>query len=245
MEEREALAGFLDAAREDGRGGLLLLVGEPGIGKTRLLEEARVLVEGAGGVAAAGRGYESELGRPYGAWMDAFRWVALPPLPESVRTDLTPLLPELSADRIDLDDVSRLYDAVVALLTTMGAAAPTVVLFDDIHWFDTPSTALLHFVVRHLAPRGMAFLATARSAELDDNDACRRVMQALRHDDLLIDLPVGPLSATTIADLTRPIAPDADAARIAGASNGNPLLALEMALARGDDPVEPARRADR
>ena len=238
-EEREALVGFLDAARTEGQGGLFLLVGEPGIGKTRLLEEARAHVETGGGVLAFGRGYEAEVGRPYGAWMDAFRSTPLPPLPEAVRTDLTPLLPELSAERIDLDDPGRLYDAVVALLGHLATAAPTVVLLDDIHWLDTPSTALLHFVVRHLAARGMAFLATARTAELDDNVPCRRVIQALRRDDLLVDLPVGPLSATTIADLTRPIAPDADADRIAGASNGNPLLALEMAraLARGDDPL--------
>ncbi|HKY75780.1 MAG TPA: BTAD domain-containing putative transcriptional regulator [Acidimicrobiia bacterium] len=239
VEEREALTRFLAAAREDERGGLLLLVGEPGIGKTRLLEEARLLVESAGGVAATGRGYEAELGRPYGAWMDAFRSAPLPPLPESIRTDLTPLLPELSTERIDLDDPNRLYDAVVSLLTHLGLTAPTVVLLDDIQWLDAQSTALLHFVVRHLADRGTAFLATARSAELDDNVACRRVMQALRRDDLLVDLPVGPLPATTIADLTRPIAPDADADRIAGACNGNPLLALEMAraLARGEDPL--------
>jgi len=235
VEEQEALAEFLGTARVAGRGGLLLMVGEPGIGKTRLLEEARALVEAAGGVTAAGRGYEAELGRPYGAWMDAFRSVAVPPLPESVRKDLTPLLPELSTERIDLDDPARLYDAVVALLSHLGA----VVLLDDIQWLDPPSTALLHFAVRHLAGEGVAFLATARSAELDDNIACRRVVQALRRDDLLVDLPVGPLSPATIAELTRPIAPDADADQIAGASSGNPLLALEMAraLARGGDPM--------
>ena len=238
-EERETLVEFLDAARLDGRGGLLLLVGEPGIGKTRLLEEARAHIEDGGGLAAVGRGYEAELGRPYGAWMDAFRSISLPPLPEALRTDLTPLLPELSADRIDLDDPSRLYDAVVALLTHLAGTAPTVVLLDDLHWLDEPSAALLHFAVRQLAHRGIAFLATARSAELDDNVAGRRVVQALRRDDLLVDLSVGPLPAATIADLTRPIAPDADPDRIAGAANGNPLLALEMAraLARGDDPL--------
>jgi DNA-binding SARP family transcriptional activator len=233
--EQEALAGFLEAARVDGRGGFLLLVGEPGIGKTRLLDEARALVEAAGGLTVAGRGYEAELGRPYGAWMDAFRSAPLPSLPDSVRKDLTPLLPELSAERIDLDDPNRLYDAVVALLGQLGA----VVLLDDIQWLDPGSTALLHFAVRQLSDQGFAFLATARTAELDGNLACRRVVQALRRDDLLVDLPVGPLSPTTIADLTRPIAPDADADRIADASNGNPLLALEMAraLARGGDPL--------
>ncbi|HZI37149.1 MAG TPA: BTAD domain-containing putative transcriptional regulator [Acidimicrobiia bacterium] len=238
-EEREALEGFLGAARMDGRGGLLLLVGEPGIGKTRLLEEARDKIEAGGGLAATGRGYEAELGRPYGAWMDAFRSIPLPPLPETVRTDLTPLLPELSATRLDLEDPNRLYDAVVSLVTHVAATSPVGVLLDDIHWLDTPSTALLHFTVRQLAPRGVAFVATARSAELADNVACRRVVQALRRDDLLVDLPVGPLPAAVIGELTRPIAPDADAAQIAGASNGNPLLALEMAraLARGDDPL--------
>jgi len=231
IEERSALVSFVDSALES-QGGLMLLVGEPGIGKTRLLEEARIHVEDGGGVVAAGRGYEAEVGRPYGAWMDALRSVALPALPDRVRAELTPLLPELSAERVDLDDPGRLYDAVVALLTHLAGTAPTVVLLDDLHWLDEPSTALLHFAVRQLADRGVAFLATARSAELGDNVACRRVIQALRRDELLTDLPVGPLPPPIIADLTRPIAPDADADRIAGASNGNPLLALEMARAR-------------
>jgi DNA-binding SARP family transcriptional activator len=238
-EERSALVGFLDTARVEGLGGLLLLVGEPGIGKTRLLEEARTHIEDGGGVAAIGRGFEAELGRPYGAWMDAFRSIPLPPLPDAVRTNLAPLLPELSTERVDLDDPSRLYDAVVALVSHLAASAPTAVFLDDLHWLDEPSAALLHFAVRHLADRGIAFLATARSAELEENVACRRVVQALRRDDRLVDMPVGPLPAATIAELTRPIAPDADPDQIGAASNGNPLLALEMAraLARGDDPL--------
>ncbi|HZQ77740.1 MAG TPA: BTAD domain-containing putative transcriptional regulator [Acidimicrobiia bacterium] len=238
-EERDTLLRFLDAAAGDGPGGLLLLVGEPGIGKTRLLEEAGAHLEERGGVAAAGRAYDVEIGRPYGAWMDALRSVPLPPLPDAVRRDLAPLLPELSAERIDLDDAGRLYDAVAALLTQLAERGPVVVLLDDVHWLDEPSAALLHFAVRRLAGRDVAFVATARSGELDDNVACRRVVEALRRDDVLTELPVGPLAVSTIADLTRPIAPDADPVRIARASNGNPLLALEMAraLARGDDPL--------
>jgi DNA-binding SARP family transcriptional activator len=239
VEERAALVGFLDAAWNGGEGGLFLLIGEPGIGKTRLLEEARAHVNDGGGVAAFGRGFEAELGRPYGAWVDALRSVPLPPLPDAVRSDLTPLLPELGAERVELDDPGRLYDAVVALVSSMAATAPTAILLDDLQWLDEPSAALLHFAVRHLADTGVAFVTTARSAELEDNVACRRAIQALRRDDLLVELPVGPLEPSTIADLTRPIAPDADTTRIAEASNGNPLLALEMArsLAGGGRPL--------
>jgi DNA-binding SARP family transcriptional activator len=237
-EERRAVTAFLDSARAGTAGGLLLLSGEPGIGKTRLLEEAHDHVESSDGLVLRGRGFEAE-SRPYGAWVDAFRSVALAPLPEPLRTDLTPLLPELSASRVDLDDPSRLYDAVVGLLGHLSASAPTAVLLDDLQWCDDLSTALLHFAVRRLRRSGVAFVATARSGELDEHPAGRRLVEALRRDDLLVELPVGPLPADTIGQLTRPIAPDADPAPIAEASNGNPLLALEMAraLARGEDPL--------
>jgi DNA-binding SARP family transcriptional activator len=238
--EREwsTIESFLDGT--DGTaGGLLLLAGEPGIGKTRLLEETGAHITAEGGVVVAGRAFEAEHSRPYGAWIDGLRGAPLAPVDERVLADLAPLLPELSDEAVELEDPNRLYDAVVQVLVSLARTRPVVVLLDDVHWLDEASVALLHFAVRHLQADDVAFVATARGPELEDNSACRRVLETLRRDGALSELAVGPLAAATIAVLTDPIAPGADSARIAEATHGNPLFAVEMAraLARGDDPL--------
>ena len=165
--------------------------------------------------------------------------MTLPDLDTATRAGLAHLLPDLSDAPVQLDDPNRLYDAVVRTITTLATRGPVAVLLDDLHWLDEPSAALLHFAIRHLADTDVSLLATARRAELHDNPAVTRVLQALRRDDTLVEVPVGPLAATTIAELTEPIAPGADAPRIAEATGGNPLFALEMAraVARGDEPL--------
>ena len=235
-EEWSAITGFLE---RDERGRLFLLVGEPGIGKTRLLEEAQAHVESGGGLVIAGRAFEAEQGRPYGAWVDALRATPLPELDAVTRAGLAPLLPGLSDTAARLDDPNRLYDAVVRIIDTLADATPVAVLLDDAHWLDEPSVSLLHFAIRHLADADVSFLAAARPAELADSGAVSRLMQALRRDDELTELPIGPLPAASIAELTESIAPGADSQRITEATNGNPLFALEMAraFARGDEPL--------
>ena len=79
-------------------------------------------------------------------------------------------------------------------------------------WLDEPSFMLLHFAVRHLASSGVAFVVAARPAELEENRASGPVVQALRRDDALTELFLGPLAPATIAELTEPIAPGADTA---------------------------------
>ncbi|MFN2607326.1 MAG: BTAD domain-containing putative transcriptional regulator [Acidimicrobiales bacterium] len=237
-EEWSAVEAFL-VGSDPTAGGLLLLVGEPGIGKTRLLEQARHHMDAMGGIVISGRAFEAERRRSYGPWIDALRSTPLPPLDGTQRRVLATLLPELSGEPAELDDPNLLYDAVTRLVGALAVKAPVAVLLDDVQWLDEPSTSLLHFVIRHLAHVDVAFVAAARPAELGDNGASARLLHALRRDDAVTELFVGPLTAATIADLTGPIAPGADSQRIAQATHGNPLFALEMAraLARGDDPL--------
>jgi tetratricopeptide (TPR) repeat protein len=217
--------------------GLCLLQGEPGIGKTRLLEEAHLAARAVGSIVLTGRGYEAETGRPFGTWIDALRSIDLGDLPDTVRTGLSPLLPELGGERLDVDDSARLHDAVTNTLAALASGTTVTLLIDDLHWLDESSASLLHYVARHMEAQPLAVLAASRVAELDANLSVQRMVEALRRDDQLCVVPLGPLDASTIAELTDPIAPGADAAVIAEASNGNPLYAMEMArgLTRGDD----------
>ena len=215
--------------------GLLLLCGDPGIGKTRLLEEAQARHRG---LTITSRAYEAERGRPYGPWVDALRSARLPEIPPGLRDGLAPLLPELSDEHPGLEDTTRLYDAVVALLRHLARRAPLLLTIDDVHWLDERSVALLHYTARNL--RGsVPLLVSSRPRELTDNPACRRMLDALRRAGAVDDLPVGPLPDAAVQELIRRAAPLADPNPIARASNGNPLLALEMARAvvRGDDPL--------
>ncbi len=215
--------------------GLLLLSGEPGIGKTRLLEEAQAR---HGGVTITSRAYEAERGRPYGPWVDALRSAPLPELPTGLRDGLGPLLPELSEQHRGLEDTTRLYDAVVALLGHLAGHTPLLLTIDDVHWLDERSVGLLHYAVRNL--RGsVPFLLSSRPQELTDNAVCRRMLEALRRAGAVRDLMIGPLPDAGVHELIRRVAPRADPNLIVSASHGNPLLALEMARAvvRGDDPL--------
>lgn len=235
--ERAAVLGYLDAAWSGNEPGLCLLQGEPGIGKTRLLEEAHVAAVSAGSIVLTGRSYEAETGRPFGVWIDALRSVDLGDLPDAVRGELVPLLPELGSERPNVDDPARLHDAVTAALATMAGDTTVTVLLDDLHWLDESSASLLQYVARHVQGQPVALLASSRIAELEANVSASRLVGVLRRDDQLRPITLGPLEANAIATLTDPIAPGTDAASIAEASNGNPLLAIEMArgLARGDD----------
>jgi DNA-binding SARP family transcriptional activator len=208
--ERAVLGDLLRAGR-----GIVLVSGEPGIGKTRLLEDI--------GGALVGRCYEAEQVRPYGPWIDALRGLPHDALGSAHRSELAALLPELSPAPAVIDDRTRVFDAVVGALRAAGRP----LVLDDIHWLDDASAALLHFVAR--ADLEIPIALGARDEELADNAAALRVVRALRRSGLR-ELPLGPLSLEAIAQL----APGRDAAQLYADSEGNPLFAIELGRAQGD-----------
>lgn len=235
--ERDAVLEHLHQSWAGGGAPLCLLRGEAGIGKTRLLEEAHLAAVDCGSLVLTGRSYEAETGRPFGMWIDLLRTADLGALPAPLRTALTPLLPELTHERPDVDDPARLHDAVNAALAALSADTTVTLLIDDLQWIDESSASLLHYVVRHVTDQPVALIASSRPAELATNAVAGRLAEALRREDHLREIALGPLDAPAIAELTGPIAPAADAGTIAEACGGNPLFALEMArgFARGED----------
>lgn len=226
---------------------VLLLAGEPGIGKTRLLEELRAMTQV--GQILWGRGFAAETIRPYGIWIDALRSLAMPST-GNIPPELSFLLPELAGPGkappdmppARLPDRSHLFDAVVQLLAQFASEAALIVILDDIQWIDEASSALLHYAIRLLSHQPVLFACTGRSRELEENAGIWRVVQALRRERRLLSLELQPLDREQTAELIRSV-PTLDRTnlslevvnRVFIDSGGNPLFALEVARALSQD----------
>ncbi len=197
----------------------VLLLGEPGAGKSRLLAawSTRVAEANPRARVIGGRAFESEAGRPYAPWLDVLRRLA----------------GASGAPRLELlqgGSQEELFDGVVAALE-WAAAAPLVIVLDDVHWLDPGSASLLLHVARAAASLPVAFVLAARAGELDDNAALARCLRGLRELGATSELEIPPLGRASTAALVRAVNADADADRIYAQSRGNPLFALELARA--------------
>jgi DNA-binding SARP family transcriptional activator/predicted ATPase len=233
QQEWQIIQNWVNVNASDAASTVLLLVGESGIGKTRLLEELREAIP----VVLWGRGFAAEMVRPYGIWIDALRSVVLPQA-VNISPELGFLLPEIGQPVKAPPDRSHLFDAVVQLLAEWATQSPIVVMLDDIQWVDEASTALLHYASRLLSHLPVKFACTARSGELTENAAISRVVQALRREQRLTTLELQPFDRGRTAELIRSVITDRESAlslevvdRVFVDSGGNPLFVLEVARA--------------
>jgi DNA-binding SARP family transcriptional activator len=185
--ERELalLDGALARAR-GGRGGLVLLSGEAGIGKSRLTEELAGRASSLGVRVLWGRCWEAGGAPAYWPWVQALRAYVRECDLDALRLqlgrgteDVAQLLPEL---RDLFEDVSeppstdsedarfRLFDSTAAFLRRAAATRPLVVVLDDMHAADAPSLLFLEFVASELADARLLVLATYRDPELPPGD---------------------------------------------------------------------------
>ncbi|MBD2033476.1 AAA family ATPase [Leptolyngbya sp. FACHB-321] len=223
---------------------LLLLIGEPGIGKTRLLEELRETVP----VALWGRAFAAEMVRPYGIWIDALRSV---PLPATVPPELGFLLPEVGQPAVVPPDRSYLFDAVVQLLAAWASQSPLVVMLDDIQWMDEASSALLNYATRLLSHLPIKFACTVRSGELSQKSAISQVVQLLRREQRLKTIELQAIDRGGMVELIRTVNADHSfnlsvetVDQVFTDSGGNPLFVLEIARALSQSHLTHANHAD-
>jgi class 3 adenylate cyclase len=173
----------------------VLVSGEPGIGKTRLVTEVVRIAHDRGAIVLWGR-CDEDLGAPYAPYAEALRqYVAACPA-DRVRAELGPLggelvriVPELSARvpglaepmRADADtERFRLFDGVADLLSEISASQPVVLVLDDVHWADKPSLVLLRHLLRSSTPMRLFVLATYRDTDLDRSHPLAEVLADLR-----------------------------------------------------------------
>ncbi len=199
-----AEVGAAVASAEAGEGGLLLLAGEAGVGKTRLAEDAI----SAGGVEAL-RGIASQRGAaPYAPIIAVLRSF-LRRAPEGLadvgplRPQLAMLLPELGP-RAESVDRETLFEAIRRAFEAVAGVGPTVVFLDDLQWADAATLELLSSLAASAEEWPLLLLCAYRNEEIPRGHAFRRLRTDLRRGGRLAELVVEPLDpASTVALATQ------------------------------------------
>ncbi|TNF88189.1 MAG: hypothetical protein EP300_08570 [Gammaproteobacteria bacterium] len=192
--------------------------GEPGIGKTRLIEAMTALASGAGETILSASAYESESIRPFALWVDALH-----------RYDAAAAA-EVFGDR-EAGNRDRLFDRLSAFIAAKSEEKPLVLVFDDLHWCDDSSAAAIHYVARMNHDRPIFGILASRDSEFRDNVPAQQAVAGLRRDHILTEIDLGPLSEKDLASLIAERAPGVHADELSRQCGGNPLLAIELARA--------------
>jgi predicted ATPase len=202
----------------DGRGGLLVVSGEPGIGKTRYAEEALRMFRGVGARTAWATAWLDAGTPPLWMWRQILRQLDL----DTVALDAP--APE-SADDADAARFA-MFATVAAALRQAADRGPVVIVLDDLQWADTASVRLLEFVADVLRDSPCVLVALARHSELAADDLARLARRGTQ-------VTLGGLDPESVREVLALTVDDALAAAVhevvATRSGGNPLFVGEFA----------------
>ena len=197
--ELEGLKALFDETMS-GKGRLVMVVGEPGIGKTRLTEELGVYTAVRGAQVCWGHCYEGELGVPYLPFVEALRTYVRDKGDDELRAELSTGAPEVATIVSDLRvrfpdlpvsptlegdaERMRLFEGVSAFLANAATARPLVLMLDDLHWADKPTLLLLQYLARNLRRERVLIVCTYRDVELDRTHPLADMIASLRREHL-------------------------------------------------------------
>jgi DNA-binding SARP family transcriptional activator len=247
--EQAALAAALGEVAQSGRRAALI-VGDPGIGKTRLVSEVAREAHGAGAVVLAGRCDEG-LDLPYQPFVEAFEHLVEHASPEMLQEhvarygdSLSRLVPGLRRDATypseqpaatSASERYVLFRAVEGLLDAACAGGPALLVLEDLHWADPPTLRLLWWLLSTPRRTPLLLLGTCRVSELAEDHALRRLLADLHREPNVMRLNLSGLRSDDVATLagaigdgTANIADDRLTRALEASTDGNPFFITEL-----------------
>src|SRR5918995_5051872 len=212
----------------EGGAHLVLVTGEPGIGKSRLAIEFGRRVRAEGYVVASARAYEAAGRLPWGPVVDLLRSDALRSHIDSLdtvwRAELARLLPEFleaspppaPSRSGDLAQRHRLFDAVSRAI---AGDRPRLLIIDDLQWCDAETIEVIGFIVRSRPTASVLIVGSVRSEEIPEHHPLVGLVDALGHDHAVTTVPLDRLDEATTATL---------AARLRAEDTIDPKLAARL-----------------
>ena len=242
----ELVEGLDDAVA--GRGRLFLLVGEPGIGKSRLAEELIAHARAREARILVGRCWEAGGAPAYWPWVQSLRSYLRDTDADTLRSqlregaaDVAQLLPELRDLLPDLAPARplesegarfRLFDSMTAFLKSAAAARPLVLVLDDLHAADEPSLLLLQFVARELGDSRLLIVGAYRDVDPTPADPLTTTLTELAREPVTRQLALAGLGEEDVVHFIELAAPGRPGTELAPAvhaeTEGNPLFVGEI-----------------
>jgi DNA-binding SARP family transcriptional activator/tetratricopeptide (TPR) repeat protein len=207
------------AHASNGSGGLILVGGEAGVGKTRLVAEVASEAQRQGVLVLWGASYEQEGQIPYGLFVEATEdYLLTRPLTERkalahAYPELGALFPSLTSDTVklgaeqllmeDAPSKQQLFAAYARLLDALSAVYPLLLVLDDLHTADGASLQLLHYLARLAPERRWFMLGTYREEDVKPGSGFQHLSIALTRTELCRRVDLGRLSRADCDQLVR------------------------------------------
>lgn len=236
-----------------GSGRLVLISGEPGVGKTRLAQEAMLTIRNRQFLVAAGRCYERQKSVPFYPFIDVLSSVyASSPAPVRAAVVgrwpyLYRLLPDFSAEAIPAvantpEEQQRLFRAVAGFLQAISVELPVAIFLDDLHVADGPTLDLLQHLARNSRGARLLMVGTYRDVEVGPHHPLEAILGDLTREELVDRISLrrfepdgtSKLIATTLGDRCAP----SDVVEVVHRqAEGNPFFTQQLVrflVERGD-----------
>lgn len=253
------LAQSLDALRQGlkGEGALILVGGEPGIGKSRLIEEVAGEASAKGAAVVWGRAWEAGGAPPFWPWVQAIRSclrgdaASIAGRLGKGASDLAQIVPEISEllpnlpepPVVDPDTARfRLFDAAMLLFREVSAVEPLTIVLEDLHAAEASSLLLLRFVARELRKNRIVLIGAYRGTDMTAD--LRNMLAEIRREPIALHLTLTGLTRDDVANLLEAsggFRPSKDlATTVHDLTEGNPLFVGEIGVLLGGEKLPDA-----